>query len=396
MTEPSSKRALDRAQEAFEWAWGRPPQVVARAPGRANLIGEHVDYNDGFVLPVAIDRDVVVSASPVPGRHIRAYAADLRETSEFSLDAPGEERPPWTAYIRGVATMLENAGIDLPGADVAIAGDVPLGAGLSSSAALEVAIARAFLALARTVVPDIEIVEVCHRAERAFTGVHCGVMDQFAVVYGRAGHALFLDCRSLDCWPVTMPDGVAIVTTDSGQRRRLRDSAYNARVVECEQAARLLHVRKLRDVEPSDFDRHVASLPEPIARRARHVVTEIERTREAASALEAGVLWRVGRCMNESHESLRDDYEVSTPELDALVLAARSVHGVYGSRLSGAGFGGCTISLVANSAVAEFVARVPEAYKRQTGLEARVWICRAADGAALVRDPTVARGPDVF
>jgi len=396
MAEAPERLALDRAQEAFDWAWGRPPQVVARAPGRVNLIGEHVDYNDGFVLPVAIDRDVVVAASPMPGRHIRAYASDLRETSEFSLDAPGEERPAWTAYIRGVAAMLENAGIDLPGADFAVAGDVPLGAGLSSSAAFEVAVARAYLALARTVVPDMEIVELCNRAEREFTGVQCGVMDQFAVVYGRAGQALFLDCRSLDCWPVSVPDGVAVITTDSGQRRSLRDSAYNERVRECEEAARRLHVRKLRDVEPADFDRRVGTLPDPIGRRARHVVTEIERTREAASALEAGVLWRVGRCLNESHESLREDYDVSTPELDALVLSARSVHGCYGSRLCGAGFGGCTISLVATSAVAEFVERVPEAYHRQTGLLARVWVSRPADGASLVRDPTVARGPDVF
>jgi len=396
MAEARQRRALDRAQEAFDWAWGRPPQVVARAPGRVNLIGEHVDYNDGFVLPVAIDRDVVVAASPMPGRHIRAYAADLRETSEFSLDAPGEERPAWTAYIRGVAAMLENAGIDLPGADFAVAGDVPPGAGLSSSAAFEVAVARACLALARTIVPDMEIVELCNRAEREFTGVQCGMMDQFAVVYGRAGQALFLDCRSLDCWPVSVPDDVAVVTTDSGQRRSLRDSAYNERVRECEEAARRLHVRKLRDVEPADFDRRVDTLPDPIGRRARHVVTEIERTREAASALEAGVLWRVGRCLNESHESLREDYEVSTPELDALVLAARSVHGCYGSRLCGAGFGGCTVSLVANSAVSEFVERVPETYHRQTGLVARVWVSRPADGASLVRDPTVARGPDVF
>ncbi len=396
MTGSSSSRALDRAQEAFEWAWGRPPQVVARAPGRVNLIGEHVDYNDGFVLPVAIDRDVVVAASPVPGRHVRACAADLRETSEFSLDAPGEERPAWTAYIRGVAAMIENAGIDLPGADLAVAGDVPPGAGLSSSAAFEVAVARALLALARTVVPDMEVVEICHRAERAFTGVQCGVMDQFAVVYGRAGHALFLDCRSLDCWPVSVPEEVALVTTDSGQRRSLSHSAYNVRVRECDEAARRLHVRKLRDVDVADFERAVGGLPDPLGRRARHVVTEMERTREAAAGLEAGVLWRVGRCLNESHESLRDDFEVSTPELDALVLAARSVHGVYGSRLCGAGFGGCTISLVANSAVSEFLERVPAEYRRATGLEARVWVSRPADGASLVRDPTVARGPDVF
>lgn len=391
----SMKRASERAAEAFETAWGRPPQVVARAPGRANLIGEHVDYQDGFVLPIAIDRDVVVAASPVLGRQVRILAADLGESAAFSLDAPGEERPSWTTYARGVATTIENAGIELPGADLVIAGDVPRGAGLSSSAAVEVALARAFLALARQVLPDMEVVELCHRAEREFTHVQCGIMDQFASVYGRFGQALFLDCRSLDCWPIAVPDDVAVVIADSGSRRDLRQSAYNDRVEECDEAARLLHVRKLRDLDPGEFERREASLPETLRRRARHVMSEMMRTREAASALEASALWRVGRCMNESHESLREDFEVSTPQLDALVRIARSMHGVYGSRLSGAGFGGCTISLVATWAVPGFLDRVPEEYRRQSGHDASLWVLRAADGASLLRDPTVAAGPEI-
>jgi galactokinase len=388
-------RASERAAESFETVWGRPPQVVARAPGRANLIGEHVDYQDGFVLPIAIDLDVVVAASPVVGRQVRVHAADLGETVSYSLDATGEDRPSWTTYPRGVATTIENAGIELPGADVVIAGDVPRGAGLSSSAAVEVALARAFLALARRILPDMEVVELCHRAEREFTHVQCGIMDQFASVYGRFGQALFLDCRTLDCWPVPVPDDVAVVICDSGRRRDLRDSEYNERVQQCEEAARMLHVRKLRDLDPADFERRESSLPELHRRRARHVMGEMMRTREAASSLEAGALWRVGRCMNESHESLREDFEVSTPELDALVRIARSMHGVYGSRLSGAGFGGCTISLISNWAVPGFLEKLPEEYRRQTREDASVWVLRPADGASLISDPTVAGGPEI-
>ena len=391
----SAKRASERAAESFETTWGRPPQVVARAPGRANLIGEHVDYQDGFVLPIAIDRDVVVAASPVVGRQVRVLADDLGETAAFSLDAPGEERPLWTAYARGVATTIENVGIELPGADLVIAGDVPRGAGLSSSAAVEVALARAFLALARTILPDMEVVELCHRAEREFTHVQCGIMDQFASVYGKFGQALFLDCRSLDCWPVAVPDDVAVVIADSGTRRELRDSEYNDRVQQCEDAARLLHVRKLRDLDPAEFEKNESMLPDLLRRRARHVMSEMMRTREAASALEASALWRVGRCMNESHESLREDFEVSTPELDTLVRTARSMHGVYGSRLSGAGFGGCTISLVSNWAVPDFLERVPDEYRRQTRQDAELWVLRPGDGASLLRDPTVAAGPEI-
>ncbi len=390
-----AKLAAQRATESFEVTWGRPPQVVARAPGRANLIGEHVDYQDGFVLPIAIDRDVVVAASPMYGRQVRVHAADLSETSAFSLDATGEERPAWTAYVRGVATMIENAGIALPGADMAIAGDVPRGAGLSSSAAFEVAIARAFLALARQILPDMEVVELCHRAEREFSHVQCGIMDQFASVYGRFGQALFLDCRSLDCWPVAVPDEVAVITADTGTRRDLSTSAYNERVQQCEEAARRMHVRKLRDLDQTEYERREAALPDVPRRRARHVMSEMMRTREAASALEAGALWRVGRCMNESHDSLRDDFEVSTPELDALVRVARSMHGVYGSRLSGAGFGGCTISLVAQWAVTGFMDRVPEEYRRQTGCDTDLWVLRPADGASLLRDPSIAGGPEL-
>lgn len=379
--------AAERAAEAFRWAYGEEPHVTARAPGRVNLIGEHVDYADGFVMPAATELEAVVSAGLRVDRWVRVAAPDMGQEARFHLDRPGQRRSGWVSYVQGVAALIEMIGTSLPGADVAVAGDVPIGAGLSSSAALEVAVALALLALAREVLPDLEIVELCHRAEVEWSGVNCGVMDQYAAVFGRTGHAMFLDCRTLDCLHVALPRDAVIIVTDSGVRRELRGSAYNERVEECGAAARLLGVRRLRDIEPGDFEEREHRLPDTIRKRARHVVTEIARTREAAAALEAGALWRVGRYMNESHESLRNDYEVSTPELDALVRAARSVHGVYGSRLSGAGFGGCTVSLAARTALPEFEARVPDEYHRITGLTATVLGFRPGAGASLLHGP---------
>ncbi len=376
--------AGDRAAEAFEWAYGQPPAVLARAPGRVNLIGEHVDYNDGFVLPLAIDLDVAVAASPRSDRRVRVLAVDLGEDAAFHLDHPAERRPLWTSYVQGVSAMLERVGVRLPGADLAISGDVPRGAGLSSSAALEVATARALLGAANRTLTDLEIVDLCHRAECEWVGVSCGVMDQFASVFGETGHAIFLDCRTLECMPVPMQDDVMLVAADSGVARDLHASAYNERVAECAEAARLLGVRRLRDVGMEEFARRAGDLPEVLRRRARHVVTEIERTRDTAAALEAGAIWRVGRYINESHESLRDDFAVSTPELEALVRAARSISGVFGSRLTGAGFGGCTLSLVARYAVRDFKERVEYEYRRSTGKQATLYVLRPAPGASLL------------
>lgn len=376
--------AAHRAADAFEWAYGAKPEVTARAPGRINLIGEHVDYNDGFVLPAAIDRDVVVAASPRRDRRIRLIAADLDESASFNLDAPGARRSTWASYVQGVAALTESVGVRLSGADLAIAGDVPRGAGLSSSAALEVAIARALLAVAGRTLTGMEIVEICHRAERDFAGVNCGVMDQFASVFGRERHALFLDCRNLDCVPVPVPADVALIATDSGTRRSLGLTAYNDRVRECAEASRRLGVRRLRDIRPDELDARIGRLSDVLAKRARHVVSEIERTRESALALEAGTIEDVGRHINASHASLRDDYQVSTPQLDALVAAAQAVPGVYGSRLSGAGFGGCTVSLVAAHAIEAFTECVPDTYRRETGEIALVHVVHPAAGASVV------------
>ena len=379
------RNAAERAAVSFEWAYGRKPAVIARAPGRVNLIGEHVDYSDGLVLPVGIELDVVVAASARTDRGVRVVASDLGQSASFHLDGPGERRPAWTRYAQGVASLIETVGVRLPGADLSIAGDVPPGTGLASSAALEVAAAMALLAVATRKMPDLELVEICHRAEHEWVGVSCGVMDQFTAVFARAGHAAFLDCRTLDCLQVPVPEQALIVVTESGTQRDLSAShAYNDRVRDCEEAARLLGVRRLRDVTPDELVERGSRLPSRLLKRARHVVTEIERTRESAAALEASALWRVGRCMNESHESLRDDFEVSTPELDALVHAARSAPGVYGSRLCGAGFGGSTVTLLAGWALDSFRDRVTWEYTRATNREPVIRAVRPAAGASVI------------
>jgi galactokinase len=349
-----------------------------------NLIGEHVDYNDGFVLPAAIDLDIVAAASPRTDRRVHVLAADLGEDAWFHLDHPAEKRPAWTAYVRGVSALLERHGIRLRGADLAIAGDVPRGAGLSSSAALEVACVRALLEAAHRTLTDLEIVELCHRAEAEWAGINCGVMDQFAAVFGETGHAIFLDCRSLECMTVPLPNDVLLVAVHSGIPRGLQDSAYNERVQQCAEAARMLGVLRLRDITVEEFQDRAGKLPELLRRRARHVITEIERTRDAAAALEAGATWRVGRYINESHESLRRDYEVSMPDIDTLVQITRTVNGVIGSRLTGAGFGGCVIALVARHAIHEFKERVPDEYRRRTNRTATVYVLRASAGASLL------------
>lgn len=373
--------AAERALHAFRTQLHAEPAIVARAPGRINLIGEHVDYNDGFVLPAAIDRDVVVVGAPRPDRELHVLAVDRGETDRFT---PLERFPRgagWTSYVRGVARLLAETGVKLPGATLAIAGDVPQGAGLSSSAAMEVAVARALLGLAQRTLPDLQLVELCHRAEGEFAGVSCGIMDQFVSVFAAADSALFLDCRHLEYAHLPIPGEYRLVATDSGQRRDLRSSAYNDRVRETHDAAHLLGVRSLRDVDPHEFAGRERELPEPLRRRARHVVTEIRRTRLAARALEREDLEHVGFLMRESHQSLREDYEVSTPEMDVLAGVTGQVPGVAGSRLGGAGFGGCVISLVHQDAIPEFLERVPREYHARTGHTAEVHVCRASPGA---------------
>lgn len=376
--------ARERAVAAFEDHFGCAPAVAARAPGRVNLIGEHVDYNDGLVLPVAIDRFAYVAASPRDDSAVQVVAIDLDGTDRFRHRDTVREGPGWHNYVRGVAAVLDEAGYTLPGANLVIASDVPIARGLSSSAALELAVALAFLDLADASVDPRELARLCRRAEAEWAGVQCGIMDQVAAACSVENHALFLDCRDLRYNHVPIPPGVAIVVSDSRAPRSLASSAYNRRRRECEEAASMLGVASLREVTPEAFAEREAELPEPHRRRARHVVTEIARAAEAAACLLAGELRAAGEAMNGSHESLRTDYEVSSPQLDALVCAAREVRGTYGSRLTGAGFGGCTVSLVAADDVPEFLTHVPPRYRELTnGRETTVWVCRAAAGATV-------------
>src|SRR5436190_5739198 len=404
--DPSTERAR-RLGEAFRREYGGEPEVVARAPGRVNLIGEHTDYNDGFVLPVAIDLDVLVAMRRRPDRRARILAVNFGRRTEFPIDdirhQPGER---WSHYERGVALMLQRGGYHLGGFEAALSGNVPSGAGLSSSAAVEVATGTALKALFDLDIEPVQLALLCQKAENEFVGVNSGIMDQTISALGRRDNALFLDCRSLETRHVPIGGSrvagqetsehateaagdVQIVVADTAVKRGLVDSEYNRRRAECEEALRLLRrhlpeIKALRDVSSDDLARYGGDLPEVVRRRARHVVTEDERVLASVEALSAGDLARFGRLMYESHTSLHDDYEVTVPQLDVMVAAAREVPGVLGSRMTGAGFGGCTVSLVQAGAVNEFVKHVPARYRAQTNVEPRIYVCRAVDGAGLI------------
>ncbi|MBI2941010.1 MAG: galactokinase [Chloroflexi bacterium] len=380
--------------DAFRRRYGVEPRIV-RAPGRVNLIGEHTDYNDGFVLPVAIDRDVMIAFAPRGDRTVRLYSLNFAQESAFSLDRIELDRTaPWSNYVRGVAWSLQEKGATLCGVDAVIEGDVPVAAGLSSSAAIEVATARTFQALGGVSLTETQLALSCQRAENRFVGVNCGIMDQFISTLGRRGHALLIDCRSLEYRLVSLGGApLRVVVADTTVRRGLVDSEYNARRSQCEQAVATLRqylpgTTALRDVSLDDLARFRAALDTAagplVARRAEHVVGENARTVEGAAALERGDLARFGQLMNDSHRSLRDLYEVSCPELDALVEAAWSAEGVYGARMTGAGFGGCTVALVQPDAVPAFVEHVGRQYRRRTGRQAAVYDCEIVDGAGPV------------
>jgi galactokinase len=385
---------LRRLAGAFEARFGRAPAAVAAAPGRVNLIGEHLDYNEGHVLPVAIDRSVMVAFAPRPDGRARLYSLDFEQESAFDLeDSQRDPAAPWSDYVRGVAWALREAGHLVLGLDAALQGDVPIGAGLSSSAALEVGALGAFEAVSGLRLDRRDLALLGQRAENRFVGVACGIMDQMAAALSRAGHALLIDCRSLEYERVPLPlEGLRLVVADSGVRRALLDSQYNLRREECQRAAELLAaavadrpVTALRDVRPEDLAGHGDALPPNLLKRARHVVEEERRVLLSVDALRTGDVEAFGEMLNASHRSLRDDFEVSSPELDLLVELAWAQPGVLGSRLTGAGFGGCTVSLVRAEAVEAFREGVVARYCAQTGREGRMQVCRAAGGLRLHR-----------
>jgi galactokinase len=381
---------------AFEHEYGHAPVLVARAPGRVNLLGEHVDYSDGWVLPAAIDRSAWLAASPSSSSEVSIHALDSDKHSRFSLtnleaklDLNGEPLADWAHYPAGVAWALINDDLSISGINGVLTSEVPIGAGLSSSAAIEVVFATTWQALSGWKLRPMRTAQLCQRAENAYVGVQCGLMDQFSSVHGVKNHALHFDTRTLEWEPVPLPSDVVIVIADSGVRRRLRSSAYNQRRMACEHAARLLSeripgTRALRDVSSEQLKEHDQALPPNLRPLAEHVVSECERVHHGVELLKDGDVKAFGRLMFEGHASLRDLFEVSSQELDALVEIAAGLPGCHGARLTGAGFGGCTVNLVTAKEAPAFCKRLAAVYSQVTGKEASVWITRASEGAGVV------------
>jgi galactokinase len=381
----------------FTQRFGSQPSVQGRAPGRVNILGEHVDYNDGMVLPAALDRAVHLAARPLDGSTVTLYARDLDKQVAFSLDdldrkvdVDGKALLGWALYPAGVAWALRGAGLEVRPIQAAFTSDVPIGAGLSSSAAVQVGFATIWQAAAGWQLDKMTLARLCQKAENDYVGVASGLMDQFASACGVAGHALLFDTRSLKWQPEPLPEGTAIVIADSRTPRTLAGSAYNDRRAACEKAVELLRqykpsITSLRDISPQEFAAYSVYLPEVVRKRAEHIVKEIARVEAGVSALRRGDKKAFGALMYASHASLRDLYEVSIPELDALVQVARGLSGIIGARLTGAGFGGCTVNLVEEEKAPEFIQGLSEGYQRKTGREAQVYLCQASAGAEAER-----------
>jgi galactokinase len=355
-----------------------------------NLIGEHTDYNDGYVMPAAIDFNTWVAFAPREDRKLVAYSENVAEAVEFDLNASSPRpRHHWSDYVFGVAVMLEQAGYRLRGADLLICGDVPIGAGLSSSASIEVATGYALLSNSGLPVDPVALAKLCQKAENDFVGMRCGIMDQFISCCGHARRALMLDCRSLDYRLFPLPPDVSLAICNTMVKHELASGEYNKRRAECEAGVRRLaqdlpDVRALRDVTLADLERYGRDLPETTFRRCRHVVSEDARVLEAATALERGDVAAFGRLMAESHRSLREDYEVSCAELDLMVELAGQAKGVFGARMTGGGFGGCTINLVRTEHLEDFKRTVGRGYEQATGRAPEIYVSSAAEGAAEV------------
>lgn len=377
--------------------FGYAPAHIARAPGRVNLLGEHVDYNDGFVLPAAIDRATYIAFSPTNARHSTLWAADFAQQASFSPDsistktqADSAPLPEWSLYPAGVMWSLLEENLPVLSMNAVFASDVPRGSGLSSSASVELGFLQAWQTLGGWTLPPMRRALLGQKAENQYVGVNCGIMDQFASACGVENKLLLLDCRSLEWEPIPLPEDVAIIIADTTVRRKLTSGEYNKRRAACEEAVRLLQqslpqIKSLRDVPVADFNRLAKQLPREIEQRARHVVEEIERSNQAQALLEAGDIQEFGRLMNECHVSLRDLYEVSCPELNVMVNVAQSLEGCYGARLTGAGFGGCTVNLVAHTQAETFARELSDGYERETGLHPEIYITRASHGANLLK-----------
>jgi len=377
---------IDNLIDQFQQIYGKSPRIFS-APGRVNLIGEHTDYNEGFVLPIAIDRRTYVGAAANDARVVRVQSLDLNEADAFFLDEPNSLlKDKWLAYIAGVAFELEKGGARLCGADLVISSDVPIGAGLSSSAALEISVGAALLALSNEDSEVTSLALTAQRAEHSYVGTRCGIMDQLTVSAAQKSHALLIDCRSLEVKHIelNLPETTAVIC-NTNVKHALATSAYNQRRRECEDAVIILRrylptISALRDVNGGDLRNHAGELPDLLYRRAQHVITENARTLEAAITLKDGDVEKFGRLMSASHASLRDDYEVSCAELDLMVELACSCDGVFGARMTGGGFGGCTVNLVRSDEVESFTRFISKEYRGRTRIDADIYAVNTDQG----------------
>ncbi len=378
----------DRMYTTYREQFGQSPILAASAPGRVNLIGEHTDYNDGFVLPIAIDKRIGIAGSPRDDAQVRLYSLNFKCGENFSIDSLTKE-DKWTDYIKGVIHELLKAGHRVKGFNAVLYGDIPQGSGLSSSAAIEVATAFFLAQTYQLALSPEETATLCQRAENQFVGMNCGIMDQFISRLGTTDHALHIDCRDLSYHQIPFQiDGYTIAICNSHVKHKLVDSPYNERRAQCEEGVRLLKTKiegitALRDVSAAQLEEHTASLPPVVFQRCKHVVTENERVIQAVRVLQEGDLHSFGALLNQSHDSLRDDYAVSCSEVDRLVDIARSVDGTMGSRITGGGFGGCTVNIVKESALEHFQKVVLEEYARHTEITADIYIVKAEDGARI-------------
>lgn len=402
---------IQKLKQSFASYFNSESEIIVRAPGRVNLIGEHTDYNDGFVLPMAIDRAVWLALRPRTDKTVRLFSLDIPTPPNTSLPADSTfelhaltKGSGWVEYPKGIAYQLQEAGYELNGFDAVMTGNVPRGAGLSSSAAVELAVARAFAAVSGFAWDAPKMAKIAQKAENEWVGVHCGIMDQMASAVCQEGHALFLDCCSLGFQHVPLPRGVSIVILDTSTRRGLVNSAYNERRIQCEEAAHWFGVKALRDLSVDEFERGKLVLPkehrdnvrpveegkeerldEVVLKRARHIITENARVLEAVNVMKAGNVKRLGELFNASHDSLRDDFEVTNDALNIMVDCAREQTSCYGARMTGAGFGGCAVALIKQQNAKEFVNAVSAAYRQRSGLETSVYICKASKGASLIK-----------
>jgi len=400
MHTPELMDRIEAVMAAFRERFSEEPALVVRAPGRVNLIGEHTDYNEGFVFPAAINREMLIAASPkadTGDRLVELFSLDYNRADSFSLRSINRtDSQQWSNYLRGSLDVLQKDGNDLPAFRAVLSGNVPQGAGLSSSAAFEVAVIQLMNRMANLDMARDRAALLAQKAENEFIGVQCGIMDQFISALGSKDSALMIDCRSLEYRSIPLQldrRGLSIVITNSGVSRGLVDSEYNTRRAECRQGVELMRdllkrseIGSLRDVSVDEFRQVAGSLPETVAMRCRHVITENQRVVDAVAALERGDIKEFGTLVNRSHLSLKDDFQVTTGELDILVGLTQALSGVVGSRMTGAGFGGCNVTIMATESIESFKNNVMPSYEQKCGRKAEVYVCRAVEGANIVFD----------